>query len=288
MPTTSGGNNTAAYGQQALASNTTSSSNTALGAGAMQANITGSQNTATGQGALVANTIGNLNTSNGINSLFHVILPALIIPPSATLPDRQTQRDRITHSSAILQMLRQRRSPVLRLSAMAQPSLQVIPFSLEIERRPAVENTSGTITAGGFSGNGSGLTNVTASNATQLETNTWEAPGIIGSTTPNSGSFTTLTASGNVTVSYLSTFSCGWQPMQARTFISNPLFQWSRCKFYCLSRRIGKLRRQFHQCVKLRWRIWFVHHAHGEQQYQYDGRSLSDRRKHSAFQCRYE
>ena len=44
------------------------------------------------------------------------------------------------------------------------------------------------------------IATITANNANYLQTKTWEAPGTIGSTTANSGSFTLLTASANLNV----------------------------------------------------------------------------------------
>ncbi len=52
---------------------------------------------------------------------------------------------------------------------------------------------TGGVTATTFTGNGAALTNV---NALTLLGNSWASPAAIGSTTPNSGSFTTLSSSG--------------------------------------------------------------------------------------------
>ncbi len=58
---------------------------------------------------------------------------------------------------------------------------------------------------GGITGNltgnvtGNAATATTATNANALESKTWDAPGAIGSTTPNSGAFTTLSATGGIT-----------------------------------------------------------------------------------------
>src|SRR5207253_933433 len=60
-----------AIGFNALASNTTSSFNTATGSGALISNTTGGPNTATGAGALSSNTTGNNNTADGFEALFN-------------------------------------------------------------------------------------------------------------------------------------------------------------------------------------------------------------------------
>jgi len=52
-------------------------------------------------------------------------------------------------------------------------------------------------------------TQVANLNVSQLEGNTWEVPGTIGSTTPNTSKFTTISASGQVT----STLSTGTAPL---------------------------------------------------------------------------
>jgi len=59
------------------------------------------------------------------------------------------------------------------------------------------QNSSGTVlssvdSAGGFHGNGAGITNIAASSVD------WTHPGTIGSATPNTGAFTTLTTTGTV------------------------------------------------------------------------------------------
>ncbi len=61
-------------------------------------------------------------------------------------------------------------------------------------------SNTANIYAHSFYGDGSNLTNVTAGNTSELEAQTWEAPGTIGSTTPNTGAFTTLTSIGNANI----------------------------------------------------------------------------------------
>lgn len=55
-----------------------------------------------------------------------------------------------------------------------------------------------TVNADDIAVNASYIATISANNASYLQTKTWEAPGTIGSTTANSGAFTTLTASANV------------------------------------------------------------------------------------------
>lgn len=63
------GANNAGLGNNAFASNTTGSYNTALGAASLYANTTGLGNTACGNSALTNNTIGSYNTAVGGNAL---------------------------------------------------------------------------------------------------------------------------------------------------------------------------------------------------------------------------
>jgi len=63
------GNNNTASGSSALQANSTGSQNTATGQVALQANTTGSLNTASGAQALYFNTTGSQNTANGFNAL---------------------------------------------------------------------------------------------------------------------------------------------------------------------------------------------------------------------------
>ena len=64
------GNNNAAFGSQALQSNTTGSANTASGSGALYSNTTGVFNTASGEAALFNNTTGSSNTASGVAALY--------------------------------------------------------------------------------------------------------------------------------------------------------------------------------------------------------------------------
>jgi hypothetical protein len=67
---TSGGSNTA-VGYQAMYSNTSGVANNAFGFQALLANTTGTNNNAIGYGALSANTTGSLNTADGFEALLH-------------------------------------------------------------------------------------------------------------------------------------------------------------------------------------------------------------------------
>jgi hypothetical protein len=70
LSNTTGTSNTA-IGFQALLSNTIGTSNTANGAQALQSNNTGNSNTANGQAALFNNTTGGGNTANGLKALLN-------------------------------------------------------------------------------------------------------------------------------------------------------------------------------------------------------------------------
>ena len=61
-------------------------------------------------------------------------------------------------------------------------------------------NTGIVANATGTYVNSAYIATITANNANYLQTKTWEAPGTIGSTTANSGNFTSLTASANLNV----------------------------------------------------------------------------------------
>jgi hypothetical protein len=63
--------NSLAIGQNALASNTTGSTNTAIGTISLLSNTTGSNNTAVGSGSLYSNDIGSQNVAVGQNSLLN-------------------------------------------------------------------------------------------------------------------------------------------------------------------------------------------------------------------------
>src|SRR5260370_34221221 len=69
--TTSGSNSNAAFGAQALESNTTGFNNTATGAGALEENTAGQNNSGSGEGARFANSTGNDNTAAGWFALDH-------------------------------------------------------------------------------------------------------------------------------------------------------------------------------------------------------------------------
>jgi hypothetical protein len=95
-----------ADGWQALSSNITGGSNTAIGAGALFSN-TGDGNTATGLGALLSNTTASDNTAHGSFALFFWLQRAeptrrLELAPSLpTAPATITRRSVLTRLRAI-------------------------------------------------------------------------------------------------------------------------------------------------------------------------------------------
>jgi len=135
---TTGSNNTA-NGNMALFSNTTGANNTAIGKDALKANTTGSINTANGVEALYSNTTGLGNTANG----------------NSALENNTTG----SHNTAIGNGADVASNNLTNATAIGNGAIVTASNTIQLgSASVTLVQTSGTIYATAFVGNGSGLT----------------------------------------------------------------------------------------------------------------------------------
>ena len=143
---TTGSNNTA-NGNMALFSNTTGANNTAIGKDALKANTTGSINTANGVEALYSNTTGLGNTANG----------------NSALENNTTG----SHNTAIGNGADVASNNLTNATAIGNGAIVTASNTIQLgSASVTLVQTSGTISATAFVGNGSGLTGVSGASYT--------------------------------------------------------------------------------------------------------------------------
>ncbi|MEE3034893.1 MAG: hypothetical protein VX325_03495 [Bacteroidota bacterium] len=166
------GNYNIAIGAQSLANNTTGNGNSAIGRAALFINTTGDDNTGSGYGALYSNTTGEENTADGSQSLYYSttgLRNTGVGYRSLYTNTTGTNNTAVGHTADVAA------NNLVNATAVgygavvgASNSIQLGNSNVNLVKTSGVVSTTGIITSGrvtatAFSGDGSGLTNLSPS-----------------------------------------------------------------------------------------------------------------------------
>ena len=158
------GDNTIAIGFEALYSNTTGVGNAANGFKALYSNTTGSNNTANGKDALFSNTTGYTNTANGVDALRGNTTGAGNVANGLEALDSNTTGN---NNTAIGNGADVASNNLSNVTAIGYGATVSVSNTIQLgNSNVTLVQTSGTISATAFVGDGSGLTGVSGASYT--------------------------------------------------------------------------------------------------------------------------